>query len=50
MKTLIQRLSKRKAIKSERIDGRGRYRPLLERADYVQAQSQPCWTPCLAAQ
>ena len=38
--TLINRLLKRKAIKSERIDGRVRYVPLLQRADYVQAESQ----------
>jgi predicted transcriptional regulator len=40
VKTLINRLLKRKAIKSERIDGRVRYVPLLQRADYVQAESQ----------
>jgi predicted transcriptional regulator len=40
VKTLINRLLKRKAIRSERIDGRVRYVPLLERADYVQAESQ----------
>ena len=40
VKTLIHRLLKRKAIKSEKIDGRVRYSPVLERADYVQAESQ----------
>jgi BlaI family penicillinase repressor len=40
VKTLINRLLKRKAIRSERIDGRVRYVPLLERADYLQAESQ----------
>src|ERR1700744_6555885 len=40
VKTLINRLLKRKAIRSERIDGRVRYVPLLQRADYVQAESQ----------
>jgi BlaI family penicillinase repressor len=40
VKTLIQRLLKRKAIKSERIEGRVRYSPVIERADYVQAESQ----------
>jgi predicted transcriptional regulator len=40
VKTLIHRLLKRKAIRSERIDGRVRYSPVLERADYVQAESQ----------
>jgi predicted transcriptional regulator len=40
VKTLIHRLLKRKAVKSERIDGRVRYSPVLERADYVQAESQ----------
>ena len=40
VKTLINRLLKRKAIRSERIDGRVRYVPLLAREDYVQAESQ----------
>jgi BlaI family penicillinase repressor len=40
VKTLIHRLLKRKAIKSERIDGRVRYSPVLQRAAYVQAESQ----------
>jgi BlaI family penicillinase repressor len=40
VKTLINRLLKRKAVRSERIDGRIRYVPLLERADYLQAESQ----------
>jgi predicted transcriptional regulator len=40
VKTLIHRLLKRKAIRSERIDGRVRYAPVLQRADYVQAESQ----------
>jgi len=40
VKTLINRLLKKKAIKSEQIDGRRRYSPLLQRADYVQAESQ----------
>ena len=40
VKTLINRLLKRKAIRSERIDGRVRYVPVLQRADYVQAESQ----------
>lgn len=40
VKTLIQRLIKRKAMRSERIEGRVRYVPLLQRADYVQAESQ----------
>ena len=40
VKTLIHRLMKRKAIRSERIDGRVRYVPLLARADYLQAESQ----------
>jgi len=40
VKTLIHRLLKRKAIRSERIDGRVRYTPLLQRADYIQAESQ----------
>jgi len=40
IKTLINRLLKRKAIKSEREGGRHQYRPLVARADYVQAESQ----------
>jgi predicted transcriptional regulator len=40
VKTLIHRLLKRKAIKSERIDGRVRYVPVLQRADYLQSESQ----------
>jgi BlaI family penicillinase repressor len=40
VKTLINRLLKRKAIKSERIDGRVRYVAVLQRADYLQSESQ----------
>jgi predicted transcriptional regulator len=40
VKTLIHRLLKRQAIRSERADGRTVYRAVLERADYVQAESQ----------
>jgi len=40
VKTLIHRLLKRKAIRSERIEGRVRYQPVLQRSDYVQAESQ----------
>lgn len=40
VKTLINRLLKKKAIKSERVDGRHQYRPLIDRADYVQTESQ----------
>jgi predicted transcriptional regulator len=40
VKTLINRLLKRKAIRSERIDGRVRYVPLLQRSEYLQAESQ----------
>lgn len=40
VKTLINRLLKKKALRSERIDGRTRYVPLVQRADYVQAESQ----------
>ncbi len=40
VKTLINRLLQKKAIKSEQIEGRRRYTPLLQRADYVQAESQ----------
>jgi predicted transcriptional regulator len=40
VKTLINRLLKKGALKSERIDGRVRYQPLVARADYVQSESQ----------
>ena len=40
VKTLINRLLKKKAIRSEREGGRHRYQPLLQRADYVQIESQ----------
>jgi predicted transcriptional regulator len=40
VKTLINRLLKKKAIKSERENGRHCYKPLVERAEYVQAESQ----------
>jgi BlaI family penicillinase repressor len=40
VKTLINRLLKKKAIQSERIDGKVRYAPVLQRADYVQGESQ----------
>ena len=40
VKTLINRLLKKKALVSERVDGRTRYRPLISRADYVTGESQ----------
>ncbi len=40
VKTLIHRLLKRKAIQSARIDGRVRYSPVLQRADYLESESQ----------
>lgn len=40
VKTLINRLLKKKALKSERVDGRHQYRALVDRAAYVQAESQ----------
>ena len=40
VKTLINRLLKKKAIASERIDGRIRYVPRVSRADYLQSESQ----------
>jgi BlaI family transcriptional regulator, penicillinase repressor len=40
VKTLIQRLSKKKALVSEREAGRVRYRPLVTREDYVSGESQ----------
>jgi len=40
VKTLVNRLLHKKAIASERNDGVHRYRALVERADYLQAESQ----------
>jgi BlaI family transcriptional regulator, penicillinase repressor len=40
VKTLINRLLKKKALASERSEGRTRYRPLVSRAEYVQGESQ----------
>jgi len=40
VKTLVNRLLKKKAIQSAKAVGRHVYRPLLQRADYVQAESQ----------
>ena len=40
VKTLINRLLKKKAIASERAGGRARYRPLVSREDYVTGESQ----------
>jgi BlaI family penicillinase repressor len=40
VKTLINRLLKKKALKSEKVDGRHCYRPLVARSDYVLAESQ----------
>lgn len=40
VKTLINRLLKKKAIASERVGGRARYRPLVTREDYVTGESQ----------
>jgi predicted transcriptional regulator len=40
VKTLINRLLKKKAIASERVGGRARYRPLVTREEYVTGESQ----------
>ena len=40
VKTLINRLLKKKALVSERIEGRTVYRSRLSREDYVAAESQ----------
>jgi predicted transcriptional regulator len=40
VKTLINRLLKKKAIASERVAGRARYKPLVTRAEYVTGESQ----------
>lgn len=40
VKTLINRLLKKKAVVSERQAGKVRYRPLVARTDYITAESQ----------
>jgi predicted transcriptional regulator len=40
VKTLINRLMKKKALVSEKAAGRTRYRPLVSREDYVTGESQ----------
>lgn len=40
VKTLINRLLKRKALRSDRIDGRVRYAPVLTRDAYLNSESQ----------
>jgi predicted transcriptional regulator len=40
VKTLIHRLLKKKALKSERDAGRVRYRPLVSREEHVMLESQ----------
>lgn len=40
VRTLIGRLRKRGAIRSERVDGQVRYVPLVSRGDYLQAEAQ----------
>jgi len=40
VKTLINRLLKKKAIASERAGGRASYRPLVSREEYVTGESQ----------
>jgi predicted transcriptional regulator len=40
VKTLINRLLKKKAVASERSEGRVRYRPLVSREDYLTGESQ----------
>jgi BlaI family penicillinase repressor len=40
VKTLINRLLKKKALVSERVEGRTVYRSLLSREDYVAGESQ----------
>ncbi|MDB5430339.1 MAG: BlaI family transcriptional regulator [Caulobacter sp.] len=40
VKTLINRLLKKGAIKSERVEGRHQYRPLVERTAWVESESQ----------
>ena len=40
IKTLINRLLRKKAIASERLQGRHGYRPLVARTDYLDTESQ----------
>ena len=40
VKTLINRLLKKKALASERVNGRALYRPLVTRESYVTGESQ----------
>lgn len=40
VKTLINRLLKKKALASERVAGRARYAPVVTREDYVTGESQ----------
>ena len=40
VKTLINRLLKKKALASERVGGRARYAPLVSREDYLTGESQ----------
>ena len=40
VKTLINRLLKKKALASERSGGRATYRPIVTRADYLTGESQ----------
>jgi BlaI family penicillinase repressor len=40
VKTLVNRLLKKKAVRSTRDDGRHRYEAIIQRADYVQSESQ----------
>lgn len=40
VKTLVNRLLNKKAIRSEREAGRHQYRALVERADYIDGESQ----------
>jgi BlaI family transcriptional regulator, penicillinase repressor len=40
VKTLINRLLKKKAMQSERVGGRALYRPILTREEYLTGESQ----------
>jgi BlaI family penicillinase repressor len=40
VKTLINRLLKKKAMLSERVGGRARYQPILTREEYLTGESQ----------
>jgi predicted transcriptional regulator len=49
VKTLINRLLKKKALASERSGGRAVYRPIVTRRTISPARARACWTGCSTA-